>query len=390
MGSPVVVSLSANPCRLVTPKICRISLRHFNKQLVGQLSTDNTFKTTLQCPLLSATDLYSSRNRTHFVQPVRSSYSDTTNPIFDNPVLSNFQNFSFDTLKKTLYELNPIRVCKWVFLGSIAVASVKWGINTLLSPFFWMYFSWTWVYWPWYIAIGLAIYGIYGFSKHIKGEAGELEQLAIVTSVFTWLTLVPPGYANGFLEGWPFVFFFVYHYFFFLNVSIRKRLYGDFYPREHDPKWDIGTPIWHRVLFCVAVMAGHWFAAFEAPQLHLIPGGWINLGIWGLIMSTVFLQYHSTLYLAKYSEKVVVPTAVVQFGPYRWIRHPIYASTGLLFLTYFIALRAPLSSLFIVAVCMMYYDQKAKLEEALMVETFGDGYTEYTKKVRYKFIPFVY
>ena len=23
---------------------------------------------------------------------------------------------------------------------------------------------------------------------------------------------------------------------------------------------------------------------------------------------------------------MVVPTAVVQFGPYRWIRHPIYAS----------------------------------------------------------------
>ncbi|PWA70176.1 Phospholipid methyltransferase [Artemisia annua] len=91
--------------------------------------------------------------------------------------------------------------------------------------------------------------------------------------------------------------------------------------------------------------------------------------------------YYSSLYLAKYSEKVVVPTAVVQFGPYRWVRHPIYASTGLLFLTYFIALRAPLSSLFIVAVCLMYYDQKAKLEEGLMVETFGDGYTEYMKKL---------
>ncbi|KAI3514125.1 hypothetical protein L1887_12444 [Cichorium endivia] len=391
MGSPVVISLNANPCRLLPPRISRISLRHFNKQLVGQfkLSTDNSFGTILQCPLLTATNLYSSRNRTHFVEPVKSSYSDTTSSIFGNSALNNF-NFSLDGLKKTISELNPIRVCKWAVLGFIAVASVKWGIKTLLSPFFWMYFSWTWLFWPWYIAIGLAIYGIYGFSKHIKGEASVLEQLAIVTSSFTWLTLVPPGFTNGFLEGWPFVFFLVYHYFFFLNVSIRKRLYGDYYPREHDPKWDINTPTSHRVLFCVGVMIAHWFAAFEAPQLHLIPGGWSNLGIWGLIMSTVFLQYHSSLYLAKYSEKVVVPTAVVQFGPYRWIRHPIYASTGLLFLSYFIALRAPLSCLFIVAVCLMYYDQKAKLEEGLMVETFGDGYTEYMNKVRYKFIPFVY
>ncbi|GJS41237.1 phospholipid methyltransferase [Tanacetum coccineum] len=241
--------------------------------------------------------------------------------------------------------------------------------------------NWTWVFWPWYVAIGLAIYGMYGFSKHLKGEASVSEQLGIVTSVFTWLTLVPPGYVNGFLEGWPFVFFFVYHYFFFLNVSIRKRLYGDFYTREHDAKWDIRIPNLYRVLFCVGVTVGHWLAAFEAPQLHLIPGGWSNLGIWGLILSTVFVQYYSSLYLAKYSEKVVVPTAVVQFGPYRWVRHPIYASTGLLFLTYFIALRAPLSSLFIVAVCLMYYDQKAKSEEGLMVETFGDGYTEYMKKL---------
>ncbi|KAJ0788140.1 putative phospholipid methyltransferase [Helianthus annuus] len=379
MVSPIVVSLGANPS-LLSPKISKISLRHFNKHLVGNLSTRNTFQTTPHPPLSIATNLHPSRP--HFVQPIRSSYSST--------VLNNFDNFSIDALKKSLVDLNPIRVLKWVILGSFAVGFLKWGVSTLLSPFFWMYFSWTWVFWPWYIAIGLAIYGVYGFSKHIKGEASVTEQLAIVTSVFTWLTLVPPGYANGFLEGWPFVFFFVYHYFFFLNVSIRKRLYGDYYLREHDPKWDVTTPVWHRVLFCVGVTVGHWFAAFEAPQLHLVSGGWRNLGIWGLIMSTVFLQYYSTLYLAKYSEKVVVPTAVVQFGPYRWVRHPIYASTGLLFLSYFIALQAPLSSLFIIAVCLMYYDQKAKLEEGLMVDTFGNGYTEYMEKVRYKFIPFVY
>ncbi|XP_076940298.1 uncharacterized protein LOC143609429 [Bidens hawaiensis] len=368
MGSPVVISLGSNP-GVFSPKITQISLTHFNKHLVGgHLSTHNSFKTTLQYPSI---------NRLRFVQPVRSSYSSTTGSIFDNTTLTNFGNFSIDSVKKSFTDVNPIRVLKWVTLGSIAVGLLKWVVNTLLSPFFWMYFSWTWVFWPWYIAIGLAVYGIYGFIKHVKGEASVIEQLGIVSSVFTWLTLVPPGVANGFLEGWPFVFFFVYHYVFFLNVSIRKRLYGDYYLREHDPKWDITTPGWHRVLFCVGVMAAHWFAAFEAPQLHLIPGGWRNLGIWGLIMSTVFLHYHSSLYLANYSEKVVVLTAVVQFGPYRWVRHPIYASIGLLFLSYFTAIQAPLSSVFVIAVCLLYYDQKAKLEEGLMVETFGDGYTEY-------------
>lgn len=248
----------------------------------------------------------------------------------------------------------------------------------------------TWLFWPWFVAIGVAVYGLYCFRKHSLGEANIFEQLAIVTSVFTWLTLVPPGFFNGFLEGWPFVFFFVYHYFFFFNVSIRKRLYGDYFVRPHDPKWDVQPPKWYRLLFGAGVMVGHWLAAFEGPELHLIPGGWNNVGIWILILMTLLMQYNASLYLAKYSEKVVVPTAVVQFGPYRWVRHPIYASLLLLFATYCIALRAPLSSLFVVVVCVLYYDQKAKMEEALMVETFGERYLEYASKVRYKFIPFVY
>ena len=246
------------------------------------------------------------------------------------------------------------------------------------------------MFWPWILATAVAIYGLYCFLKYSRGEANIFEQLAIVTSAFTWLTLVPPAHFNGFLEGWPFVFFFVYHYFFFFNVSVRKRLYGDYYLRPHDPKWDVNPPKWRRLLFCVGVMVGHWLAAFEGPELHRINGGWSNVGISVMILVTLLMQYNATLYLAKYSEKVVVPTAVVQFGPYRWVRHPIYVSTMLLFAGYCIALRAPLALLFVVAVCLWYYEQKAKLEEALMVETFGDSYVEYASKVRYKFIPFVY
>ncbi|MED6204984.1 hypothetical protein PIB30_117984 [Stylosanthes scabra] len=253
-----------------------------------------------------------------------------------------------------------------------------------------MYFSWSWLFWPWFAAVLIAFYGLYCFRKHLNGEANIFEQLAIVTSAFTWLTLAPPGFFNGYLEGWPFVFFFVYHYFFFFNVSVRKRLYGDYFARPHDPKWDVNLPMMSRLLFSAGVVVSHWLAAFEGPELHRIPGGWNNVGIWALILTTLLMQYNATLYLAKYSENVVVPTAVVQFGPYRWVRHPIYSSAMLLFVTYFVALRAPLSSLFVVAVCLLYYSQKAKLEEALMVESFGESYTQYASKVKYKLIPFIY
>ncbi|CAK9187273.1 unnamed protein product [Ilex paraguariensis] len=408
------------PCGFTISNNNRISFRPFNKQLQGQsyvivprkTRAPKLAKTPLRCspslpsncniqylsPRSLQNPLYSHplsssspiRITSPLFQPIKCSYVDTTNAESQNSLLNNLKSLSFDSVKATLSQLTPIDFCKWSLAISIAVATSKWTLNLLFNPFFWMYFTWTWLFWPWFVALGLAMYGLYCFRKHLIGESNVFEQLAIVTSAFTWLTLVPPAHFNGFLEGWPFVFLFVYHYFFFFNVSVRRRLYGDFYPREHDPKWDINLPSWHRLLFCVGVMVGHWLAAYEGPELHLIPGGWSNVGIWVLIMISLFMQYHSTLYLANYSEKVVVPTAVVQFGPYRWVRHPIYASTMLLFVTYFTALRAPLSALFIIAVCLMYYGQKAKLEEDLMVETFKERYTEYMSKVRYKFIPFVY
>ncbi|KAK7317412.1 hypothetical protein RJT34_01611 [Clitoria ternatea] len=378
----------------------KVSLRPFNKHF----HADALFKTyqfhprpksisfQLKCsygnPFSSL--LKSTRKRVNLLPSPRCSISSEASTESHNPVLKYFRNLSFDSVKATLLQLTPIDIVKWSGILCIITAATKWTLNMLVSPFFWMYFSWSWLFWPWLVAIGLAVYGLYCFRKHLLGEANIFEQLAIVTSVFTWLTLVPPGHFNGYLEGWPFVFFFVYHYFFFFNVSVRKRLYGDYYARPHDQKWDVNLPMLSRLLFSAGVMVGHWFAAFEGPELHRIPGGWNNLGIWALIITTLLMHYKATLYLAQYSENVVEPTAVVQFGPYRWVRHPIYSSTVLLFVTYCLALQAPLSLLFILAVCLLYYKQKAELEETLMVETFGQSYAEYASKVKFKFIPFIY
>ncbi|KAG6428198.1 hypothetical protein SASPL_112449 [Salvia splendens] len=60
-----------------------------------------------------------------------------------------------------------------------------------------MYLSWTWVFWPWAAAIAIGAYDLYSLSRHLKGEATLAEQLAIVTSTLTWLTLVPPAHFTG-------------------------------------------------------------------------------------------------------------------------------------------------------------------------------------------------
>ncbi|KAF7836296.1 putative phospholipid methyltransferase [Senna tora] len=320
----------------------KLSLRPFNKYFYARAHS-NSFQCHSKQPNHSCFPLKCTSNsnpfsslpkptrRTNLLPSPKCSVSSKTNSDSENPILKYSTNLSFDSIKATLLQLTPLDIVKWSGILSIIIAASKWTLNTVFNPFFWMYFSWTWLFWPWMVALVIGVYGLYSFRKHLLGEANIFEQLAIVTSVFTWLTLVPPG-----------------------------------------------------------VMVGHWLAAFEGPELHCIPGGWNNLGIWILILVTLLMQYNATLYLAKYSEKVVVPTAVVQFGPYRWVRHPIYASTMLLFATYCLALRAPLSLLFVVAVSSLYYRQKAEQEEALMVEAFGESYTEYASKVRYRLIPFVY
>ncbi|CAM8956400.1 unnamed protein product [Rhodiola kirilowii] len=368
------------------------SLAHFHKQLAGRhhgipnlVLSPTTTQLNASCekPRFSV----SYKRLSPAPHPLRSSFSDAA----DTDTSEKVGTFCIESLKGTLLELTPFDACKWAGILSIAIAATKWVVGMLFNPFFWMYFSWTWMFWPSLGAIAIGIYGLYCLSKHYVGKANIFEQLVIVTSTITWLTLVPPGFVNGFLEGWPFVFFLVYHYFFFLNVTVRKRQYGDYYARAHDVKWDVRLPAWRQFLFCGAVMVGHWLAAYEAPELHLIPSGWwINTGIWILLMVVIFTHYYATVFLAKYVDNTAEPTAVVQFGPYRSVRHPIYASTMLLFLSYFVALRAPLSMLYVTAVCLLYYGHKAKVEEELMLETFGDRYTEYQNKVKFKFIPCIY
>ncbi|WOL08412.1 hypothetical protein Cni_G17165 [Canna indica] len=298
--------------------------------------------------------------------------------------------FSLPVPPLDLDRVTPLSVCRWSAVLALAFFAAKKAVAILTSPFFWTYFSWTWIFWPWIAAVALGAYGLFCFRRYSFGRASTFEQLAVVTAAVAWLTVVPPAHFNGFLEGWPVALFFIYHYFFFFESSVRRRLYGDLYPRPHDPKWDVHLPRLFQVGFAVLVSVGHWLAAYEGPELHLISGGWANAGIWVLVLVTLFMRYHSILYLAKYSEKVAVPMEVVQFGPYRWVRHPIYASTMLLFALHCITLRAPLSLLFVVAVCVVYYGRKGELEEALMLETFGERYRDYMNKVRYRLIPFVY
>eukprot|EP01018_Ginkgo_biloba_P003364 Gb_02332 [translate_table: standard] len=289
-----------------------------------------------------------------------------------------------------LAQLTPLEASKWAAMAALLIGAIKLIVGVVLNPYVWAYGSWILVIWPWPAAVIIGLSCLFAAFKQSKGKAKEWEQVLILAGALIWLNIVPIAHINGYLEGWPILLFFVYFVFFLISSYIRYILYGDLSPRSDDKQWKTSSSRIAQIAFVASVVGGHWLAAYESPPLYLIPGGWNNILPLLVLFFAVALHYNATYYLGKYFDRLVVPQTVVVFGPYRWVRHPIYTSYMLLFAGYCIALRAYCSLAFLVVACFLYYEQRTKLEEDMLVEAFGDMYTSYRKKVRRKYIPFVY
>ena len=79
---------------------------------------------------------------------------------------------------------------------------------------------------------------------------------------------------------------------------------------------------------------------------------------------------------------------VVDTGLYSIVRHPMYTATTLLFLAMPLVLASPISF----AVMLLYLPLiivRIKREEALL-ERELEGYGDYMRRVKYRFLPYIY
>ena len=123
---------------------------------------------------------------------------------------------------------------------------------------------------------------------------------------------------------------------------------------------------------------------------------WLELPTWVTIVGVVlflasYLLYAEVLrentYLSRTIE-VQEGQKVVSTGLYGIVRHPMYAVT----LVLFISMPLVLGSLISLVVFLAYpfiIAKRIKNEEKVLVEGL-DGYDEYTKKVKYRLIPFIW
>jgi protein-S-isoprenylcysteine O-methyltransferase Ste14 len=92
--------------------------------------------------------------------------------------------------------------------------------------------------------------------------------------------------------------------------------------------------------------------------------------------------------LVEGDHKETAEPALITTGPYKIVRHPMYTGTLLMVLFAPLALASwivlPFSLPLIVIIVLRTLEEEYFLHEKF------DGYTEYSKKVRYRLIPFIW
>lgn len=116
---------------------------------------------------------------------------------------------------------------------------------------------------------------------------------------------------------------------------------------------------------------------------------WLGVGMalagWGM---RVWAQQALGRYFT--GEVAVQPEhAVVQHGPYRWVRHPAYTGGFLASVGLGLMLSTWLGTLVSAAMLIWAYAVRVPREEQLLAEQLGEAYRAYMRRTR-RFVPFVF
>ena len=224
--------------------------------------------------------------------------------------------------------------------------------------------------------------------KALLGKA-LLEVLAEF-AVFAALLFVSAG-TLLWPAGWAFIALF---FSFALAIVLwLARTEPDLLAERMSSPMQSGQPLWDKV-FVVAVMV-LFVAWLIVMPLDAVRFGWSEVPDWLQILGTLgvvlsfyimFLTFRENAYLAlvvKVQEER--GQSVVSTGPYRYVRHPMYASTFLFFPGSALLLGS-WWGLLLCAVLLGLLVWRIPLEER-MLENGLSGYDEYARKVRYRLIP---
>jgi len=126
-------------------------------------------------------------------------------------------------------------------------------------------------------------------------------------------------------------------------------------------------------------------------SVRLVPGGWVRywigvaLVLSGLCMTVWARRVLGTNWSGRIS--ITAGQQLVITGPYRWIRHPIYAG-GLIAVLGSATASGQVSGFLAFAIASLALGHKIRIEERWMMREFGDRYQNY-RRSSWRLIPFV-
>ena len=116
------------------------------------------------------------------------------------------------------------------------------------------------------------------------------------------------------------------------------------------------------------------------PLIPYAAGQWIQI-------SGISLQVSAKFWLGRSFGLVPANRGLVLGGPYRIVRHPMYLGYFLNHMGYLVC---TYSTRNLVVYAMLYAIQIGRIVQEEKLLSKDPAYAEYSKRVRYRFVPFVY
>jgi protein-S-isoprenylcysteine O-methyltransferase Ste14 len=238
-------------------------------------------------------------------------------------------------------------------------------------------------------------------AAHVVGQSIQVV-MANAALVLGPAVLVPGASSDARI--W--LLFSAYCIFFGLGTLTRIIKHGPLAPRAKDKQVkDLKSKLF-LISFIFSMPILHWLPVLiylreNAPQSSLLRyyktgslplEAQILLDVIGvtLVVSAIALNYAAAKNLGPSYDRLVAPSSLVTKGPYRFIRHPIYSSYGLLFCGFALSLHSLPCAALLVLVCLLYYKQRIWIEEDLLAATFGEQWARYQRETQHLFIPFLF
>jgi protein-S-isoprenylcysteine O-methyltransferase Ste14 len=165
-----------------------------------------------------------------------------------------------------------------------------------------------------------------------------------------------------------------------ISVAIAKRSRGG------STRKDRGSLMLLWIVITIAAFAGGTIAS-SVPAGRMPRGAfWIGIAliVLGIIVRAIAI---ATLW-RYFTVDVAIASGheLIERGMYRFIRHPSYTGSLLSFLGLGIAMRNWISFAVVVIATFLALSYRVRVEEAALIEHFGDRYREYMKRTK-RFIP---